>query len=211
MSFDVSGFYFITDSSLTKHGALKDAEDAIRGGAKVVQYREKNKPFGDMVEEARALLALCRKSGVLFIVNDSLELALEVSADGLHIGPHDMSLHDARKAFDGIIGISCGSLADVKEAEKNGADYVAASPMFFTCTKKDIGQPLGLEGIALFRKSTELPIVAIGGITRKNVREVMLAGADSVCAISATVGTNDVQASVKWFVEAIAAAQKVHN
>jgi len=205
----VNGFYFITDSSITKQGALKDTEDAIRGGASVVQYREKNKPYNDMVAEARPLLKLCRDSGVMFIINDNLELAISVGADGLHLGPHDMPLREAKQRFsDGIIGISCGSLADVIMAEDGGADYLAASPVFFTNTKKDIGNPLGLEGIAAFRKATDMPIVAIGGINLTNVRDVVLAGADSVCAISATVGTFDVEASVRDFAARIMAAGK---
>jgi thiamine-phosphate pyrophosphorylase len=209
MSSKIDGFYFITDSGLTEQGVSKDVEDAIQGGASVVQYREKSKTFHDMVAEAQELRKLCRDSEILFIINDNIELALAAQADGLHLGPHDMPLRDARLRFpDGIIGISCGNLADVKKAEEEGADYIAASPIFFTSTKNDIGHPLGLEGIAAFRKATDLPIAAIGGINLQNVRDVVLAGADSVCAISATVGTPDVEASVRLFVDEIAAARK---
>jgi thiamine-phosphate pyrophosphorylase len=209
MSGKIAGFYFITDSGLTKQGALKDVEDAIHGGASVIQYREKDKQVHDMMAEASEILKLCQDSGVMFIINDSLELAIAVGADGLHLGPCDMSLHEARARFpDGIIGISCGCLADVKKADEGGADYIAASPVFFTSTKKDIGRPLGLEGIAAFRMATDLPIVAIGGINLQNVRDVVMAGADSVCAISATVGTADVEASVLMFVDSIGEAVK---
>lgn len=205
----IGGFYFITDPNLTNQGALKDVEDAIRGGASVIQYREKNKPYEEMVVEARELLKLCQDSDTIFIINDSLELAIAIGAHGLHLGPCDMPLHEARARFpDGIIGISCGCLADVKKAEEEGADYIAASPVFFTNTKKDIGRPLGLEGIASFRVATDLPIVAIGGINLQNVRDVVKAGADSACAISATVGTADIEASVLMFVDSIEEARK---
>ena len=205
---DISGFYFITDSSYTRQGALKDSEDAIRGGARIVQYREKGKNFPEMVAEALELRNLCQENKVIFIVNDDPELALAVGADGLHIGPHDMPLTEARNKFSkGIIGVSCSSIQEVNDAEKGGADYIAASPVFFTPTKSfeeyGMASSVGLEGIAAFRKATELPIVAIGGINLKNVNDVMLAGADSVCAISATVGTENVEASVRRFVSAM--------
>jgi len=202
-------FYFITDSNLTRQGALKDSEDAIRGGAKVIQYREKSKPFDEMLEEAGALLALCEASGVDLIINDSPELARAVGASGVHIGQGDGSLLEARKRIpDGIIGVSCGTVADVKNAELGGADYIAASPVFFTGTKKDLGRPVGLDGIARFRQVTGLPIVAIGGINLANVRDVVLAGADSVCAISATVGTSDIAARIREFEAMIISARK---
>ena len=197
---DISGFYFITDSGLTKQGALKDSEDAIKGGASIIQYREKEKNFPDRVAEALELRNLCREYGVIFIVNDDPELALAVCSDGLHIGPHDMPLAEARKRFTGILGVSCSSVEAVREAEAAGADYIAASPVFFTDTKKDIGRPLGLKGIAEFRKATKLPIVAIGGIKLDNLPDVIGAGADAVCAISATVGRNSVEESVRQFV-----------
>ncbi|MBA3044651.1 MAG: thiamine phosphate synthase [Candidatus Thermoplasmatota archaeon] len=203
------GFYFITDSGLTKQGAVKDVQDAIRGGASVVQYREKNKSYREMLAEAKELLELCRNSDVFFIINDSVELALDIGADGIHLGPNDMAPAEARKVFPhGILGVSCGSVEKVTIAEKAGADYVAASPVFFTATKSDIGQPLGLEGIAAFRRTTGLPIVAIGGINLDNVHDVVLAGADMVCAISATVGTVDVENSVRKFVDAVSSASE---
>jgi thiamine-phosphate pyrophosphorylase len=209
MSSKIAGFYFITDSGLTKQGTLKDVEGAIRGGASVVQYREKSKQFHEIAAEASEILKLCRNFNVMFVINDSLELAIAVGADGLHLGPCDMPLHEARARFpDGIIGISCNNLADVKKADEEGADYIAASPVFFTNTKKDIGRPLGLEGIAAFREATDLPIVAIGGINLQNVKDIVLAGADSVCAISATVGTIDVEASVLMFVDSVEEAGK---
>ena len=202
-------FYFITDSNLTRQGFLKDSEDAIRGGARVIQYREKNKSFKEMFAEASALLALCKIAGVDLIINDSLEMARTVGASGVHLGQGDEPLSEARKMLpDGIIGVSCGTVDDVKNAEMGGVDYIAASPVFFTGTKTDIGRSVGLDGIARFRQATDLPIVAIGGINHSNVRDVVLAGADSVCAISATVGTIDVAASVRDFEERIMAARK---
>ncbi|MFH0816699.1 MAG: thiamine phosphate synthase [Methanobacteriota archaeon] len=193
-------FYFITDSNLTRQGFLKDSEDAVRGGARVVQYREKSKPFEEVLAEAGELLRICKDSGADLIINDNPELAAAVGASGVHLGQCDEPLSAAREILpNGIIGVSCGTAQDVAKAEEGGADYIAASPVFFTSTKKDIGRPVGLEGIASFRAATDLPIIAIGGINLANVREVVLAGADSVCAISATVGPGDVAASVREF------------
>jgi thiamine-phosphate diphosphorylase len=202
-------FYFITDSNLTRQGAVKDAEDAIRGGARVVQYREKSMRLDEMRREAASILKLCRASGASLIVNDDPELAREVGADGVHIGQGDASLAEARRAMpSGTIGVSCGAVEEVMAAERGGADYVAASPVFHTSTKADIGRPVGLEGVAAFRRATSLPIVAIGGITLRNARDVVLAGADAVCAISATVGTPDVSASVRNFEALVRAARE---
>ncbi len=201
-------FYFITDSNLTGQDCLKDAEDAIRGGARVIQYREERRSTMDMMAEARLLAAMCSKAGVHLLINNHVDIALAVDADGVHLGQVDMPLEEARKILpDGIIGISCNTLADVQEAEKKGADYIAVSPVFFTTTKKDISSPLGLEGIAEFRKATTLPVIAIGGINQENVESVVRAGADSVCAISATVSTGDVVASVREFEDIIIRAK----
>ena len=197
-------FYFITDSSLTKQGCLKDVEDAIRGGARVIQYREELRSTTDMMAETRILANLCKKAGGHLLINNSVDIALAVDADGVHLGQSDMPLADARLMLpDGIIGISCHTLDDIAEAEEKGADYIAVSPVFFTSTKKNITTPLGLEGIAEFRKATKLPVIAIGGVNMENVEGVVRAGADSVCAISATVGTDDVEASVREFEDII--------
>jgi thiamine-phosphate pyrophosphorylase len=202
-------FYFITDSNLTRQGFLKDSEDAIRGGARVIQYREKNKSFKEMFAEASALFALCKIAGVDLIINDSPELARTVGASGANFGQGDGPLSEARKTLtDGIIGVSCGTVAEVKNAELSGADYIAASPVFFTGTKKDIGHPIGLDGLARLRAATDLHVVAIGGVNLANVRSVVLAGADSVCAISATVGTPDIAASIRKFEARIISARK---
>ncbi|MCK4758036.1 MAG: thiamine phosphate synthase [Thermoplasmata archaeon] len=205
-------FYFITDSSLTKQDCLKDVEDAIKGGARVIQYREDRRSATDMMAETRILANLCKKAGVHLLVNNHVDIALAVDADGVHLGQSDMPLEDARQTFpDGIIGISCHTLDDVSEAERKGADYIAVSPVFFTTTKTDISKPLGLDGVSRFRKVTDLPLVAIGGINLDNVRDVVLAGADSVCAISATVATDDVEASVREFEEVIYKAKLERN
>ncbi len=197
-------FYFITDTDLTKQGILRDAEDAIKGGAKVIQYREKTKPADEILEEAKALATICKNHDVDLIINDSPELAKTTGANGVHLGQSDMTIAEARQILpNGIIGKSCNSIENVIQATNDGADYVTVGPVFQTSTKPDIAELVGIEGVKLFRENTSLPLVAIGGIKLENVGEIVLAGADMVVAISATVGLADVEASVREFEDII--------
>ena len=196
---DYSGFYFITDSKLTKQGILKDVADAIGAGAKIVQYREKDKDVCDMEREASELKRLCEDKAK-FIINDDIALALACGADGVHLGQDDGNVLAAKNAFKGgIVGVTVHDLAEACEAEENGADYLGVSPIFLTSTKLDAGEPAGLSLVKDIKSLTHLPIVAIGGITLENAGDVLSAGADGICAISATVATDDVKEAVKAF------------
>ncbi len=193
-----SGFYFITDSSLTKKGAVKDVEAALKGGATVVQYREKSKETGPMVEEALRIKDLC-KGKALLLINDRVDIALAVDADGVHLGQSDLSYTTARKLLgEKIIGVTVHNLKEAKEAEAMGADYLGFSPVFGTKTKSDAGNAAGLKSLKEVCEFASIPVVAIGGITLDNARSVMDAGATTFCAISATVG-KDVESEVKKF------------
>lgn len=190
--------YFITDRQLSMKGVIDDARAAIRGGVRIVQYREKELGTGQMIEEARKIAALC-KGKAMFIVNDRIDVALASGADGVHVGPHDMSLADARKLLGPgrIIGVTAGSAAEAKRFEREGADYVGLSPIFATATKSDAGAPIGTKAITEARKKLRIPFVAIGGINHGNLEEVMRAGARSVCMISALLSAGDVGEEVK--------------
>ncbi len=189
----VSGFYFITDRRLSRNGVVRDAAAAVRGGARIVQYREKDLPAGKMIGEASAIRRMCRDAGVLFIVNDRVDVALASGADGVHIGPHDIGLKEARMLLgtDKIIGVTASSVAEAKRLESEGADYVGLSPVFATSTKKDAGRPVGVETIAEAKKAIRIPLVAIGGISEANLASVLDAGADAVCMISAVLAAKD--------------------
>lgn len=189
MTMDFSGFYFITDSGLTKEGVVKDAEAAIRGGATVIQYREKCKDTGFMVEEALKIKKICAGKAT-FLINDRVDVCLATDADGVHIGQTDMSYSMARKLLgDGkIIGITVHSLKEAKEAEAMGADYIGLSPIFETKTKSDAGKAIGLMALKEVCYAVSIPVVAIGGITLENARDVIVAGAATFCAISAAAG-----------------------
>jgi len=194
-SFDL---YFITDRGLSKNGIIEDVRQAIRGGVKIVQYREKEFPTRRMVEEACAIRKLCSGSKVIFIVNDRVDVALASGADGVHIGPNDMDYGTARKILGPgkIIGVTASSVEDAKRFEELGADYVGLSPIFATGTKKDAGKPVGVEIIRQARASLKIPFTAIGGINPDNIEDVLDAGAKSVCMISAIM-KDDVENEVR--------------
>ncbi len=196
---DFSSFYFITDSSLTKNGIIKDAEAAVRGGATVIQYREKCKDTGLMINEALQIKKLCAEKAT-FLVNDRVDVALAVDADGVHLGQTDMDYQAARMLLGKgkIIGVTVHSLKEAKEAEARGADYIGLSPIFETKTKRDAGKAAGLKLIGEISKTVSIPIVAIGGINLENARSVIKAGATTLCAISATAG-EDVEKKVREF------------
>jgi thiamine-phosphate pyrophosphorylase len=167
------GAYVVTSAD-----HLRVARDACRGGARVVQYREKDAPARRRLETARRIRALCRESGTLFIVNDQLDIAALSEADGVHIGQEDVSIADARSLLSPgmIIGVSCSSLAEALEAEHSGADYLGVGAIFATPTKA--GYPvLGLDGLKQIATATDLPIVAIGGVNLGNMAAVKAAGA----------------------------------
>lgn len=186
--------YVATDSQLVAEDALAEVvEAAIRGGAGVIQYREKQADTRRMVKVAGDLGRVCRRRGVVFLVNDRLDVALAVEADGVHLGQQDMPVALARQLLgpDKLIGVSVQNAGAMAEAEQEGADYLSLSPVFATSTKPDHEAPLGLEGVRTLAGASRLPVVAIGGINRTNVAEVIRAGARGVCVISAVLTAPD--------------------
>jgi thiamine-phosphate pyrophosphorylase len=171
---------------------------SLEGGAALIQYRAKDAPAALAAEQARRLLALCRGRGVPLIINDSLELALAVGADGVHLGRDDIDAREARKAFPrGIIGVSCYADAGrALDAAKAGADYVAIGSVFASPTKP-LAARAPLERIAAARSASRLPVAAIGGITAANAGEAIEAGADMVAVISAVFDAPDVRAAAR--------------
>jgi thiamine-phosphate pyrophosphorylase len=193
------GYYFITDSALSRQGNYRDVQAAVAAGAEFIQYREKRKTTPEMLKEAVALRRLCK--GASFIVNDRLDIALAVDADGLHLGQDDLPYSLARRLLgkDKIVGITVHNLRQAREAVRQGADYLAVSPIFATATKADAGRPVGVKLIRAIKKELRLPIVAIGGINLANAAEVIRAGADCLCAISAVAKSPDVESEIRKF------------
>jgi thiamine-phosphate pyrophosphorylase len=193
------GYYFITEAHLSRAGNLHDVACAVAAGVRVVQYRRKEGSTKDLVAEARQLRDLCQ--GTRFVVNDWVDVALAVAADGVHLGQEDLSYPEARQLLgpDKIIGITVHNVAEALAAEACGADYLGVSPIFATATKADAGAPTGVKLVAEIRRRVNLPLVAIGGITLDNAPLVIAAGAEAVCAISAVVAQADVRAEIEKF------------
>jgi len=195
----LEGYYFITGSSLSRKGNISDLKDALACGVKVVQYREKNAGAEQMYREARKLKSICK--GITFLVNDRVDIALATDADGVHLGRQDLPYKIARKLLgkNKIIGLTVHSVREAKEAQRLGADYIGISPLFTTGTKTDAGQPVGIRLIKEIRKHVSIPIIAIGGINLANAKEVIAAGADGICAISAVLTRPNVKKEIKRF------------
>lgn len=171
----------------------------LSGGARIVQLRVKDLSADESLKLAREACELCRQSGCLFIVNDRVDIALAAQADGVHLGQEDLPLYIARKLMGGerIIGISTHDLAQAREAEQGGADYIGFGPIFGTQTKETGYSARGLTMLREIRKAVTIPIVAIGGITEQNVVQVWQAGADAAAIISDLMGAEDVAGKVR--------------
>lgn len=193
------GYYFITDAALSRAGNVSDVAAAVAAGVRVVQYRQKQGRTSDLVAEARQLRQLCRR--IRFLVNDRVDLALEVGADGVHLGQEDLAYPEARNMLgpEKIIGVTVHTVAEALAAQAAGADYLGVSPIFATATKGDAGAPAGVALLAEIRRQVSLPLVAIGGITLDNAPAVIKAGADAVCAIAAVVTRPQVRAEIDKF------------
>jgi thiamine-phosphate pyrophosphorylase len=210
MIFNNVDFYFVTDSQLSKKGIFSDVNDALKAGFKIIQYREKNIDFNRMVYEAKHLKKKCNGKAI-FLINDRIDVALAVEADGIHIGKSDVSFKDARKSLGNnkIIGLSVDNVKEAIDAEFAGANYIGLGPIFKTFTKKDAGNPCGIKMLKNVRKNIKIPIVAIGGITKKNVAEVIRNGADAVASVSAVIGSDDVYGEVNDFINIIRECKKL--
>jgi thiamine-phosphate pyrophosphorylase len=204
------GLYFITDAGLSKKDIFEDVKAAIKGGVRIVQYREKNKTKEEMVEEAKKIKIICMQNDVLFLINDSVDIALEVGADGVHLGLDDISYEKARKLLgnEKIIGLTAHNMEEAIEFEKLGADYLGVSPIFETTTKRDAGRAMGLEKFKEIVNSVSIPCIGIGGINEENMEEVMKAGADGVAMISAIVTKDDVEETVRGIIDKIKSIKK---
>lgn len=197
-----SGFelYVVTDEQLS-HGVshAEIARQVVQGGADVVQLRDKYATGRHFYEAAVQVRDVTRGSDTLFIVNDRLDIALAVGADGVHLGQQDMPLLAARRVApnDLLIGISVSTVQEALRAEHEGADYIAFGPVFPTASKSDAGPGLGLKTLRDIGQAITIPLVAIGGIGPANVSDVISNGADGVAVISAVVGQEDIAGATR--------------
>lgn len=201
--------YVILDRAAARGRSLEVILDAtISGGCRMVQLREKEWPSGRLLPVAQRLRVRCREAGVTFIVNDRVDLALAVDADGVHLGQDDLPATLARPLLRQgmILGVSTHGVEQARAAATAGADYVAVGSMFPTATKPDF-QLVGPALVRAIRDEVRVPLIGIGGITAENVGEVIRAGADGVAVIAAVCGAADPLDATRRFLAAIRTAR----
>ncbi len=186
--------YLVTDRAILGGRDLyQTVESALRGGVTLVQLREKQISSRDFYQIALALKSLAVRYKVPLLINDRLDIALAVDADGIHIGQEDLPLQVVRNLLgpQKIIGYSVSNIDEAVYGERNGADYLGAGPVYTTTTKAVTIEPLGVEGLRNIKDSVSIPVVGIGGINLNNVREVKKSGADGISIISGILGSFD--------------------
>jgi thiamine-phosphate pyrophosphorylase len=202
--------YLVTDPELTRrHGLVETVRLAVAGGATVVQLRDKHAADAELVAQGRALKALLAGTGVKLIVNDRVDVAIAIDADGLHVGADDMPAREARARIGAhmILGVSAGDEAEIATVDPAIIDHVGMGPFAATSTKTDASAPLGAARFASLRARLPLPVVAIGGIGESNAAAAIRAGADGVAVVSAICAAEDPQAASARILAAVRAAR----
>lgn len=195
--------YAVTDSSwLNGRSLAQDVEDVLKAGATFIQLREKNADYDQMLKLAKEIKALTDKYHVPFVIDDNIDVAVAVDADGVHVGQSDTEAKKAREILgeNKIVGVSAGNLKEAIEAEKNGADYIGIGAMFPTDTKKD-HTDITFEQAKEITEAVNIPVVAIGGINKNNILQLKGTGVDGVAVISAIFAQDDRYKAAKELLE----------
>jgi len=193
------GLYVIIDPEVTAgRDELEIARQAIAGGARLIQLRDKRREKGLQLPIARGLRALCLETGALFFVNDHLDLALAAEADGVHLGQKDLPVDVVRRLAPSqmLIGCSTNDAEEARRAEADGADYVSVGRLYATGSKSDT-RPATIDTLRAVKAAVSVPVCAIGGIDESSIDEVIAAGADMVAVIAAVVAAPDVRAAAR--------------
>lgn len=188
--------YLVTDREVLGHRSLKEAvEQAILGGATLIQLREKNLSSLEFYNTALEIKEITSKYEIPLIINDRMDIALAIDAEGVHIGQEDIPLLVARKILgeEKLIGVSAQNLEQALKAESEGADYLGVGAIFKTSTKKDAKQEMGLKLLSEIKEKVRIPIVGIGGIDHSNARSVMETGVQGVAVVSCILGKEDIK------------------
>ena len=190
--------YAITDRKML--GDMSEVEAArlcFEGGADVVQLRMKDTDGGEMLEKAKAIQEIAQQYCKFFIVNDRLDIAVLAGADGVHLGQTDIPVQEARRLVgdEMIIGVSASTVEEAVKAVDDGADYIGVGSIFNTSTKPDADQGIGLDTLMEICQAVDVPVVAIGGINKGNIRDVIRAGADGAAVVSAIMAKPDIKAA----------------
>jgi thiamine-phosphate pyrophosphorylase len=199
----LGGLCFITDRKISSLSYEDMTLKVLMAGVRWIQYRDKDRSRREIYEESVRLRRLTKDYDAVFIVNDYVDIALCVNADGVHLGQDDLPLKEARKIMgeNKMIGISTHSSEQALEAEKGGADYIGFGPVFQTQTK-DAGIPKGIDMLREVKKNVNIPVVAIGGINLENIRSVLDTGVDAV-AVASAIFTGDIEKNVRRFLDII--------
>lgn len=197
--------YLITDRKQTKMPLPEAVRLALQGGVTAVQLREKDLPVRELLTLAQELRVITREFGAKLFVNDHVDVAVAVEADGVHLGHQSMPIDAARKIIGKgmLIGASTHSAQEAKDAEAKGADFVTYGPIFETPSKAQYGKPVGKLSIREVKYHVDIPVFALGGIKSGNVMQVIAAGADGVAMISSIFAAEDVTAAARKFMQAI--------
>ena len=200
--------YVLISSSIATKSVKETTRLVIDGGADAIQLREKIISDSEFISLAGEVRDITTKSGTLLIINDRVHVAKEINADGVHLGQQDMSALEARNIIGGgkIIGVSTHSVTQARQAQKDGADYIAIGPIYPTKTK-DYEPSIGIEIIREISRTVDIPFIAIGAITLENLDEVLNAGASRIAVCSAIIGSKDIYSSTKQYKEKLNGAQ----
>ncbi len=199
-SIPASGLYCITGEAFSKGRTnIQVVRKMIGAGVKIIQYREKEKNARDKYRECREIRKMTEDAGVTFIVNDDVDIAMMVKADGIHIGQDDLPLEEVRKLVGGdmIIGLSTHAPEQAREALAKGADYIGVGPIFRTFTKRDVCEPVGFEYLDYVVANCPIPFVAIGGIKEQNIGGVAAHGARLICTVTEILEADDIQGKIR--------------
>lgn len=207
-----AGLYGITAEKFSAgRNNIEVVRQMIGGGIKIIQYREKKaaKSSVEIFAECQAIREMTRAAGVTFIVNDHVDVAMLVGADGVHVGQDDLPVAEVRRLLgpDKIIGLSTHSPAQAEEAVRLGADYIGVGPIFATRTKDDVCAPVGFSYLEWVRDNISLPYVAIGGIKLHNIDEIVSRGARTICLVTEIVGAPDIVGRVHELQAALGSSQ----
>ncbi len=191
--------YLITDRRQTKLPLPEAVRQALRGGVRAIQLREKDLSVRELLSLAHEIRVITSEFNARLFINDRLDVAVAVDADGVHLGRQSMPPEAVRKVVGKrmLIGVSTHSLDEARAAETGGADFVTFGPVFPTQSKMKYGAPVGTDALREVKKLVGIPVFGLGGIKRENLREVMNAGADGIAMISAIFGAEDVRAAAE--------------
>lgn len=207
---DLSLYVIIDRRMMRGRSPIQIAKEAIEGGATALQLREKDMESRDLCNLTSSIREVAKRRRVLFLVDDRVDIALAVDADGVHLGSKDLPIRIARKLLgrNKIIGATVRNLSQALKAQREGADYLSLGPIFSTKTRKNLPLPRGLKTITRIKKKIKIPLIAIGGINKDNVARVIRAGADGIAVVSAVTRAENIQKATRELLSRIREVKK---